>query len=74
MAKVDLEENRLGRLEQSEGGLEFWCHSCKAPLFISWGELDQLRAEGADRRVLCRCRRWIGNINARSRISLASVL
>lgn len=67
MRSTIAEETRV-RAEQSYG-IEFWCHSCKAPLFMSWVELDRARAEGASRRVLCRCRRWIGNINIQSHIS-----
>jgi hypothetical protein len=47
-------------------GIEWWCHSCKTPYVMTWEELDALRASGGSNRVLCRCKRWIGNISTHS--------
>jgi len=49
--------------------VQFWCHSCKVPFSVSWEELDRIRASGQSTRVLCRCKRWIGNISVIERPS-----
>ncbi len=53
---------------QETEGLALWCHSCKASFFIAWSELDRLRAERRSTRVLCRCKRWIGNIGVNAHV------
>lgn len=73
--RLHLTEVSVVRDEQTKmEGVEWWCHSCKNHFVVSWAEIDQLRAEGKSIRVLCRCRRWLGNISVGSRISSLSVL